>query len=248
MEVADLWKESTPDTYGLRSVLDGGHLYCGTVIEAFAINGVRYQWPRAIRKLLWSFNFSKLGKLSDMDCKDAATEWFKGFSDCCDRLFEYTPDPTKANILYTKTTLDGRSGVLADMQIPVGNLTPASQLIGRFDDSEAWGLGEDLPLGQIDFFGTGYHETGHALGSGHEPASIKLPSLMAPIYDPRIRVLQEIDKQEMVRRYGAPVSPPPVPTGPPPGAKGVNFRETKEIEQDGKIWRGEVSGTLQRVK
>lgn len=206
---------------GLRPVTEGGVLYCGVTAQEYAIGGVTYQWPRSIRKLRWSLNFSRLGQLSDMDFKDAATVWFKEISDCCDRVFEYVQNTRLANILYTVQRLDGPSNVLADMQIPVGNVTEDTQLIGRFDDSEGYTLKTTPGPGEIGLYPVGLHETEHAMGLGHKPASVNAPALIAPVYNPLVRNLQAADIAELQRRYGKPtVVVPPAPT---PTLKGATF-------------------------
>lgn len=234
-----IWeKDFSPEEqemHGMRPVTDGGLLYCGVVLEEYAINGVTYAWPVAIKKLRWSLNFSRLGQLSDMDFKDAATAWFKEISDCCDRLFEYTSNPRMANILYTVQRLDGRNSVLADMQIPVGNVTPDTQLTGRFDDSEAWTLATTPGQGEIGAYPVGLHETEHAMGLGHKPTSVTAPALIAPIYNPLIRNLQAADIAEFQRRYGKSATAQPPPATPP--IKGYSFSVGRGDER--------VSGTVE---
>ncbi len=230
--------QETLDLYGLRSIESGGKLFCGVTEEAFAINGVTYQWPRTIKVLRWGMNFSRLGTLRDMDFKDAATRWFAEIAAACDRQFEYTSNPRLANILYTVQRLDGPRGILADMQIPVGNITPDSQMLGRFDDSENSVISETPAEGEIDIYRVGAHETLHALGMGHKPANVAATALIAPTYSRTIRNLQQADIDELIRRYGPSVtsSPPPLP---PPAAKPV----TVKITQDGKEWEGQIQRT-----
>lgn len=225
-------KDFTPqeqESLGMRPVTEGGLLYCGVTIEEYAIGGITYAWPVAIKKLRWSLNFSRLGQLSDMDFKDAATQWFKEISDCCDRQFEYTANPRLANILYTVQRLDGRSGVLADMQIPVGNVTPDTQLTGRFDDSEGYTLSATPGQGEIGLYPVGLHETEHAMGLGHKPANVASPALIAPIYNPLIRNLQAADIAELQRRYGKPLVATPPPPGPTVLGTSFSFARGKEL-------------------
>lgn len=209
---------------GLRPVTEGGVLYCGVTVEEYAIGGVTYSWPAAIRKLRWSLNFSRLGRFSDMDFKDRATTWFKEIADCCDREFEYISNPRLANILYTVQRLDGKSGVLADMQIPVGNMTPDSQLVGRFDDSEEW----TDEGGGILLYPVGLHETEHAMGLGHKPANVREPALISPAYNPLIRTLQAADIAELQRRYGKPKVVTPPPPDQPTVGRTFTFQEGSE--------------------
>lgn len=208
-----------PDTAQLdkelgNSVSRGGGLFCGQNDEGYAINGTTFQWPRGSR-LKWGIAFSSVGGLSAADCKDAITEALKEISDCCDVSHEYVANANTANIKIISQRLDGPSGVLADMQIPFSNAHPDStQLIGRVDDSEKYGLFENPPNGFIDFYRMMLHELLHAHGLGHKPASIQVPALIAPIYTLAIRHLQKADKDELVRRMGTaktPITPTPVP-------------------------------------
>lgn len=221
------------DLLGLRPVTEGGLLFCGVSEEAFAINGVTYQWPRGT-KITWGLGFSKLGTLSDMDVKDVITAALKEISSCCDFSHAYVPNVNMANLQLYRQTLDGPSGVLADCQIPVGNVNPSTVLRMRFDDTEGWVISETPGQGQIDFYRVFLHEAEHAHGLGHKPANIAAAALIAPIYSRTIRSLQPADIAEFVRRYGAPTVAPPV--APPPAALPV----TVTIEQGNKKWGGQV--------
>lgn len=226
----------------------GGGMFCAQNAEGYAINGVTYQWPRG-SVLTWGLAFSRLAGLSDMDVKDAVTAALKEIAECCDVSHEYTANVGGANFQLTTQRLDGASGVLADFQIPVGNVGPSTHLLGRFDDSENWVLAENPPVGSIDFYRVVLHELEHGHGLGHKPASIQAPALIAPIYSPTIRHLQQADKDELVRRYGPPkpvVSPPPPPI-PVPGANPIVLTTTSVLEQGGKKWQAETKTTLTRV-
>jgi hypothetical protein len=204
---------------------EGGGTFCGVSEEQFAINGVTYKWPRG-SKLAWGLEFSRLGQLSDMDVKDAIDAALKEISACCDVSHAYVKNPAAANFRLTTRRLDGSSGVLADFQIPVGNVsTDTTTLIGRFDDSENWVLAENPPNGTIDFYRVALHEFLHGHGLGHKPASIKVPALIAPVYSPLVRSLQAADVGELVRRYGDPkaIPVPPAPPGDAPNQIDVDL-------------------------
>lgn len=241
------WTERDLELYGLRSALDGGMIFCGVTEEQFAINGRRYQWPRNIGKLTFGITFGQLGSLSDLDCKGALIDCFAEISAVVALDFEYNPNGKTANIVLTKADLDGSSGVLADMRIPVGNVSQNTQLPGRFDASEAWGLYEDVPpRGKIDFYRTALHELLHAMGLGHQPSSDDRPALIAPAYNVRIRNLQPADVEELQRRYPKREVQPPKPPAPTPipGSPPVDCELI--LRQGGKEWL--LSAQAMRVK
>lgn len=231
------WTDAELDEHGLRPVTDGGRLFCGVTAEAFAINGVTYGWKPG-SKIKIGLEFSRLGQLSDMDCKDAITVALKEIRDCCGGIdHEIVSNPDFANIYLQVRRLDGAMGVLADCEIPQPGSTPdGTRLRMRFDDSEAWVISETPQQGQIDFYRVFLHEVEHGHGLGHKPANIAAAALIAPTYSRTLRNLQPADKAEFVRRYGPPkVQPVPPPT-PTPGVKPV----TVTVEQDGKRWSGPV--------
>lgn len=230
------YTEAEQELYGLRPVTDGGIAFCG-VEEDFAINGVTLKWPKTIQVITWGINFSRLGTLSDMDFKDAATTWLREIEEACDRIYRYVADPGKANLLYTKTTLDGRNGVLANMQLPYGNIHAGTQLVGKFDDSEGWVLSDTPQQGEIDAYRTGLHETLHFEGLGHAPADLNKPALIAPMYSLQIRHLQAADTSELQRRRGKPVVNP-VPADPVNPTLGKPIEIYHKTTQDGKEWSG----------
>jgi hypothetical protein len=229
------------------SVTAGGVCFCGVTAEKFAINGTRYQWPRG-SKLAWGIGFSRLGQLTDMDVKDALAAVFAEISAACDLQFEFVKNFKQANLQYLLAALDGPSGVLAQMQIPVGNVSAdRTVLTCEFDDGDSFVNAENPPRGSVDFYRVSLHETLHGLGLGHEPASIKKPSIIAPIYNPSIRHLQPVDKEELQIRYGeaksAPTpAEPPVPV-PVPGATPIVIENI--VTQGDKKWQSKT--TLTRV-
>lgn len=238
-ERAEWKRDLTPEElelYGMRSAAEGGQIFCGVTEEQFAIQGVTYQWPRG-SKLTWGLTFSRLGQLSDQDVKDVALAAFKEIADCCDIAHTYVKNPNAANIYMMLQRLDGSSGVLADCEIPVGNVAAdMTRLRLRLDDSENWVISDSPSQGSIDLYRVLLHELEHAHGLGHKPASVTEAALIAPIYSPTMRNLQTADKLELVRRYGPPrIAPVPVPV-PTPGAKPV----IATVEQDGKKWSGEL--------
>lgn len=208
------------ETFGLRSAVDGGVLFCGVSEEQFAINGVTYQWPRGSH-LTWGLGFSRLGSLSDMDVKDVVTAALKEIAEACDVTHEYRKNVNGANFHISTRRLDGPSGVLADCQIPTGNVdVDGTQLLMRLDDSEAWGIFDNPPANKIDLYRVILHEFLHGHGLGHQPTNAGQPALIAPMYSRSIRHLQPADKAELVRRYGRPRNVDPVGPAPTPAPAG----------------------------
>ncbi len=210
--------ETDPELFGIKPATEGGFLFCGVTSEAYAINGRTYQWGKGAH-LTWSLGFSRLGSLGEDELKEAYRQCFAEISAACNITHEYVSNHRTANILTNVQRLDGRGGTLADMQIPVGNVsTDRTQLLGRMDDSEQWGLWDNPPSGGIDLYRVALHELLHAHGLGHKPASIREPALIAPMYDRNIRHLQAADIKELVRRYGPAKEqkPPSKPTPEPP--------------------------------
>lgn len=191
-------------------VVDGGCAFCGVTLQEYAINGVTHQWPRG-SSLKWFPAFDDLGAIRTLDARQAMTEALKEISDCCDLTFTQVSSELNANLIVNLQRLDGKSGVLADCQIPVGNVgADRTRLQMRIDTSERWGLSANPVADLIDFYRVFLHEALHFCGLGHKPASIRDPALIAPMYSPSIRNLQPADKGELLRRYGnAKAAPPP---------------------------------------
>ncbi len=242
---AEMIDQATAEMFGFRSALEGGMLFCGVSEEQFAINGVTYRWPKGSH-LRWGIGFSSLGGLSLEQVRVAVTEALAEISACCDITHEYVTNQMQANIWITSRRLDGGGGVLADCQIPVGNVSTAgTQLLMRLDDSEVWGLFDSpVPAGRIDLQRVILHEMLHGHGLGHKPANINEPALIAPMYDRNMRHLQAADRAELVRRYGPPKNQPVAPAAPtvPPGVK-PNVEVAVTI--DGEKWI--AAGQLKRA-
>ena len=212
------WTQADLELLGIRPASEGGILFCGVELQEYAIGGVTHQWPRGSH-LLWQLEFSRLGPLSASDVKDAWAVCCKEYSDCCDLTFDQARPGQVPNLVIVTRRLDGSSGILADCQIPVGNVGPGTTLTMRIDDSENWGLIENPPRGMIDLYRVLGHEGQHWLGCGHKPANVTDAARIAPTYDTRIRYMQDADKSELVRRYGQPKQvpgpgPKPSPVAP----------------------------------
>ena len=217
--------------------------FCGQHDQGFAIDGRTYSWPPGSH-LTWSFNFTRLGSLTADDIRQAITAALTEISNACNVTHEYVENFNAANIKITLQRLDGASGVLADCQIPVGNVSVnKTDLLMRIDDSEAWGLFENPPANKIDFYRVVLHELLHGHGLGHKPDSIPGIALIAPLYSRQVRNLQAADKAELVRRYGPAkvATMPTTPTAPTPGTDKLIVEELR-VSIGGKRYK--LSGSV----
>lgn len=216
--------------------------FCGQHDSGFQIGGVTYQWPRGSH-LTWSLGFSRLGALDDLTLKEVYKQAFAEISACCNVTHAYTSNSRSANILVNVQRLDGPSGVLADMQLPVGNVDQSSQLLGRIDDSEVWGVFDNPPPNKIDLYRVVLHELLHAHGLGHKPDSVQGVALIAPMYSRSVRNLQALDIKELQRRYGEPkTQSPTAPTQPPTAGTDKLIVEELRVSIGGKRYR--LSGSV----
>lgn len=104
------------------------------------------------------------------------------------------------NIVFLARRLDGKNGVLAEAQLPCGNVNRNTQLWCRVDVGEDWrNYKGPLHSGFMDILRVLAHEIGHNLGISHEQSGI--PALMDPQVS-NIRNLQQWDIQQAVARYG----------------------------------------------
>jgi hypothetical protein len=226
------------------SVLQGGTGFCGVVQESFAINGTTHYWRKGSR-LKIALDFDDLGQLTASQVKEAIEAAVNEVRATTDGLtFDLFTPTLSANLVCKLARLDGPSGVLADCGIPTPNADPSrTQLQMRIDTGEVWRLFAQQMNGAIDFQRVWLHEFLHFLGLGHKPASIAKPALIAPMYSPIIRGLQEADKEEIVRRYGGAVAKPvPVPT---PGVVPAELAVRIELDAHGRTYKAKGMAKLQ---
>lgn len=225
------------------SVLQGGAGFCGVTLESFAINGVTHYWRKG-SKLKIAVDFDDLGQLRAAQVKEAIEAAVNEIRNVTDGLsFELFTPPMSSNLVCNLARMDGPNGVLADCEIPMPNASPDNtQLKMRIDTGEVWRLFAGSMNGAIDFQRVWLHEFLHGLGLGHKPASIANPALIAPMYSPAIRNLQEADKGELVRRYGGrttPIEPQPAPV--PVGGMQADVK----ITVNGETWG--AAGPLKKL-
>ena len=117
-----------------------------------------------------------------------------------------------ARVVLDVRSIDGDSGVLAESELPCGNVRQCHQW---YDVGERW-LKQGAKQKGIYLYLVILHETMHALGIGHAPQGVR--AVIAPFYDPALVDLTPYDVQQLTIRYGLPAAPlPPVipPVIPP---------------------------------
>lgn len=137
---------------------------------------------------------------------EAITEGFSRWARVAGIKPQYTPGNPSARIAIMARSIDGQMGVLAESELPCGNVKQCRQ----WYDLERWGV-FDGPTGDgdLDITRVVTHELGHALGMNHIGAG----NLMAPTYSRSIWLPQAGDIAEMVARYGNPTTQDPAPGG-----------------------------------
>jgi hypothetical protein len=144
-------------------------------------------------------------------------------------------DPTQFVIV---AQMDGRSGVLADQELPY---KPAL-LRMRLDPSERWSLADKPEGDKISLPTVLRHENGHCLGMQHISADGD-KDLMNPTYDPLIYLPQEDDISYGRKLYGGPI---PIPAPPsPPGQAPAILPVSVEITAYGGTYR--AKGNAKRI-
>lgn len=197
------------------SVTAGGTSFCGVTLQEYAIGGVTHGWKPG-SKLRVALDFDDLGALRASQVRDTLVQCYEEIEAACNLKFELISATLNANLIIKLARMDGASGVLADCGIPPQNADPNNvQLHMRIDTSERWGLSVNPTGDMIDLYRVKLHELLHFCGLGHQPASIREPALIMPMYSPSLRNLQGPDKSELRRRHGGPVVAPHAPL--PPG-------------------------------
>jgi predicted Zn-dependent protease len=154
------------------------------------------------------------GSIGGVPFADAVAYAIKAWNDVCGLRLSHSTNQRTANIVVAQGLIDGRNGVLAQSELPVG-FSPSfmRQLAQKYDTGEAWTLSANPPAGRIDLGRVMAHEIGHAIGIGH----ISDGNLMAPVYSTSIALPRNGDVTEARARYGAPAPSVPPPVNPPAG-------------------------------
>lgn len=176
-----------------------------------------------------TFRFDgRLPGFTQLAVEDFIMEAFNGrggWSEVCDLKLDKHPN-TKTNP--TNIVIDanlGRSGVLADQQLPVSN--PPLQM--RINNIIAWVVAQNPPAGQVDLLRTLRHELGHFIGLSHFPVGGP-KELMEPSIS-EIRAVQPTEAALVAKIYGEPQQ---IPVPPGTNAPDQIVIESMVLRKDGK--------------
>jgi len=154
------------------------------------------------------------GSIGGVPFADALAYAVKAWNDVCGLRLTHTTNSRTANIAVSQGLIDGRNGILAQSELPIGFSPGFIRRLGQqYDTGEAWTLSANPPANRIDLGRVMAHEIGHAIGIGH----ISDGNLMAPTYSTSIALPRNGDVTEARARYGAPAPTTPPPVNPPAG-------------------------------
>lgn len=174
------------------------------VLEA---NANLCRWPNP--HVTWGITDLVPG-LSEEQLREAVVWGFDQWKAVCGVTHEEVQTAAAAKVLIGSRRIDGPSGVLAEAELPCGNVR---QTRLWFDTGDSWVTGWSPGARQIVIAAVAWHELGHSLGIGHAPQNS--PNVMAPVYNPAVRTAGAWDVQQATLRYGPPALQPPTTTPPP---------------------------------
>lgn len=191
------------DQHTIRSLRHPRFCSHADVMNLESLNLV--QWPNDGRPITWNIT-SEFPTLSKTDAGDAYKWSFDQWMAVCGIDVRYNPNEKTADILVRVQKIDGRSGVLAQSQLPNG--TRDQKMEQFFDESEPFVFKQDPLPHEVDIGRVACHENGHVIGINHLGSG----NLLQPQYDYRIRTPQKDDIEEAQKRYGPPKAKAPDPT------------------------------------
>lgn len=177
-------------------------------------NGRLCQWPRG-HVVTWTVTGLLPGWTREQLVEVYGRAWL-AWTSVSGLKTQFVEQVKQANIEVTSRAIDGPAGVLAEAELPCGNVTPSTRLRCWFDNREQkWVDAINVGgIGAVDLLRVAIHEFGHNLGHGHDTDG-RTNSIMDPAVS-HLRDPQQVDIQRQIERYGEPVAMPD-PTEPPAG-------------------------------
>jgi len=195
------------DSPTIRNV--GHHRFCGlpdVMTEQLGENVCKWNTkdPSTGETVVYWTIVSYLSRFSKDQLKAAYESAWASWADVCGLRPVYVEDPARAMVLMGTRSIDRAGGVLAESELPCGNVRLCRQW---YDTNEPWVFSDNAVQGQVDIGRVARHEIGHVLGINHGPGG----NLMAPAYSQSITQPQAWDIDQGRTRYGPPVTilPPP---------------------------------------
>lgn len=173
---------------------------CG-VPDHFGLGDSLCGWPD--HAVSWAL-MEALPVLGEQRQRELKTAVFAHIAENCGIVPSEAAQAVKARVLVYTRPIDGSGRVLAESELPCGQVTQCRQW---FDTSEAWSGAWPWDGKGIPYYLTDLHETMHALGLPHAPSGVK--AVMAPFLDTTLTGLQPWDIAELQKRYGKPTPQPP---------------------------------------
>lgn len=173
--------------------------FCG-VPDILKIEDSQCRWNNP--DITWRV-VGELPNLSREQMIDAFARAWKAWGDVCGLNPKFV-EGAGAEVVMQCGRIDSPGRTLAWSELVV---CPNSWRKQMYDTSEPWSTVIPIPPHTISLETVAIHEIGHVLGWVHD--SSNQPSIMKPIYDPRVTQLQPIDVQRAVEVYGPPINPVP---------------------------------------
>lgn len=182
----------------------------------------------------------KLPQFTDEEYKDAVEEsWAPWLAESGLRI-RYVDGSSRnpedyPNVIFTIRPIDGQFGILAEAELPCGNVNSRSQRRIWFDTNDRWANATNPPARFLDLIEVARHEIGHVIGIPHITST---NALMNPTVQGN-RNLRPADIAEAVRRYGDPSQTPlPPGQGTPDFCENLlrNFFRGEALEDATKGW------------
>ncbi len=189
--------------------------YCQRDRLAFSGQGALCRWNHS--PVTWASAVELPGWRHD-DLLEVFHDAFEHIAEHCALRFRYVEDPTQANIGLIHADIDGSGQVLADMQLPCGNV---QRVQGRFDRAENFAATQNPAPGQQNIKQVARHEFLHGVGVFHRenrpPGSP--PTLMDPFVS-EARLIGPWEKNQLQLRYPGEGQPAPgIDTTPTEGQR-----------------------------
>ena len=186
--------------------------------DVMQANATMCKWPTP--NITWSVLATPPG-LQQQAVIEAYAEAFQRWKNVSGINPQYQANNSQAMIVMGIRSIDGTFGVLAESELPCGNIRQCRQW---YDSGEQWMIYNGRGPGgkKLDITRVAAHELAHALGMDH----IGNGNLLAPTYSEDIWLPQAGDIQQMVARYGLPTN-----NNPPPPAAGTAY--TLKISESG---------------